>query len=146
MLLKWLMTPAGYKFDRWLVRWTGDSLLVHVFAWHGGYTPSIPLLLEVKGRKSGKTHGTVLSFFDIDAKLFVVGSSGGSPVEPQWVRNLRADPDATIYIRRRPRRVKARIAAGEERQGLWEKLIAIAPTYAEFQAKIDREIPLVILE
>jgi deazaflavin-dependent oxidoreductase (nitroreductase family) len=145
MLLKLMMSPAGFMFDRWMVRWTGDSPLCHVFAKQGGFEAKIPLLLVVKGRKSGKDRATVLSFFEFDGQLLVVGSSGGSPVEPQWVKNLRVNPDATIYIARKPRRVRARIAAGEERRALWDRLTAIAPTYAGFQAHIEREIPLVIL-
>jgi deazaflavin-dependent oxidoreductase (nitroreductase family) len=147
MLLKLLMSPLGFKFDRWMVRWTGDSPLSRAFARQGGYKdPRMPLLLVAKGRKSGKNRGTVLSYFEIDGKLLVVGSAGGSPTEPQWVGNLRANPDATVYIKRRPRRVKARIAAGEERRMLWEKLTADVPTYAGFQAGVEREIPLVILD
>jgi deazaflavin-dependent oxidoreductase (nitroreductase family) len=145
VLLKFLMSPLGYKFDRWMVRWTGDSPLTRVFAKEGGYTPRMPLLLVAKGRKTGKNRAAVLSYFEIDGHLLVVGSSGGSPVEPRWVGNLRANPDATIYVERKPRRVKARIAFGDERRALWDKLKAITPVYDEFQAQIAREIPLVIL-
>jgi deazaflavin-dependent oxidoreductase (nitroreductase family) len=147
MLLKLMMSPLGFKFDRFMVRWTGDSPLSRLFARQGGYQdPRMPLLLVAKGRKSGKNRATVLSFFEIDGKLLVVGSAGGSPIEPQWVGNLRANPDATIYIARKPRRVRARIAAGDERRSLWEALVASVPTYAGFQAGVAREIPLVILD
>jgi len=146
MLLKLMMSPLGFKFDRWMVRWTGDSPLSRVFAKQGGYkNPRPPLLLVVRGRKSGKERATVLSYFDIDGGLLLVGSNAGKPAEPQWVANLRANPDATIYINRKPRRVKARIAAGEERRVLWEELIASVPTYAAFQTMTEREIPLVVL-
>jgi deazaflavin-dependent oxidoreductase (nitroreductase family) len=147
MLLKLMMSPLGFKFDRFMVRWTGDSPLSRLFARQGGYQdPRMPLLLVAKGRKSGKNRATVLSFFEIDGKLLVVGSAGGSPIEPQWVGNLRANPDATIYIARKPRRVRARIAAGDERRSLWEALVASVPTYAGFQGGVSREIPLVILD
>jgi deazaflavin-dependent oxidoreductase (nitroreductase family) len=146
MLLKLLMSPLGYKFDRWMVRWTGDSPLSRVFARGGGYKPRMPLLLVAKGRKSGKDRMTVLAYFEIDGKLLVVGSAGGSPSEPQWVANLRAHPEATFYIHRKPRRVTARFTAGEEYRTLWDRLVADVPTYAGFQAAIQREIPLVVLD
>lgn len=146
MLLKLMMSPLGFTFDRWMMRWTGDSPLSRLFAKQGGFkNVRPPLLLVVRGRKSGKDRATVLSYFDIEGGLLVVGSNAGSSGEPQWVGNLRADPNATIYINRKPRQVRARIAAGEERRKLWDDLIAIAPTYAGFQALTDREIPLVVL-
>lgn len=146
MLLKLMMSPAGLAFDRWMVKWTGISPLCNYFAKMSGFEAQPPLLLVVKGRKSGRKRASVLPYFDIDGRLFVVGSRGGGPVDPQWVPNLRADPNATIYIHRKARQVKARIAAGEERVGLWDKLVKQVPTYAHYQTLTTREIPLVILE
>jgi deazaflavin-dependent oxidoreductase (nitroreductase family) len=146
MLLKFLMSPLGYRFDRLMVRWTGQSPLTLAFAKQGGYEPKMPLLLVTKGRKTGKKRATVLAYFEVGGKLLVVGSAGGSPTEPHWVGNLRADPEVSITINRKRRRATARIAGGEERRALWDALIADVPTYAQFQAGIQREIPLVILE
>jgi len=141
------MSPAGWAFDRFMVRWTGKSPLSAVFAWQAGIkNESQNLALVTRGRKSGKRRTVALSYFEIDGHRLVVGSAGGSPTDPQWVANLRANPDATVYIARKPRRVKARIAAGAERQAIWEKLSAQVPTYAQYQAQVSREIPLVILE
>lgn len=50
------------------------------------------------------------------------------------------------YIARKPRRITARIAAGAERQAIWDKLSVQVPTYAGYQVGVVREIPLVILE
>jgi deazaflavin-dependent oxidoreductase (nitroreductase family) len=134
-------------FDRFMVRWTGISPLSIVFARVHGYPfPPMPLLLVAKGRKSGRKRSTVLPYFEIDGRFFLVGSNGGAPADPQWVGNLRADPNATIYVHRKPRRVTARIATGDERKGLWDTLSANVPTYREYQAGTAREIPLVILE
>ena len=60
--------------------------------------------------------------------------------------NLRADPNATIFVDRKEKKVKARIAAGEERAALWEELGKMLPTYVHYQTLTTREIPLVILE
>jgi deazaflavin-dependent oxidoreductase (nitroreductase family) len=147
VLLKLIMSPAGWAFDRFMVRWTGSSPLSAVFAFQNGIkNESRTLVLEAKGRKSGKKRSVALAYFEIDGHLLVVGSAGGSPVDPQWVTNLRASPEATIYIARKARRVTTRIAAGEERRGLWEKLAAQVPTYAQYQTQVTRDIPLVILE
>jgi deazaflavin-dependent oxidoreductase (nitroreductase family) len=145
-LLRLIMSPAGWAFDRFMVRWTGSSPLSAVFAHQSGIkNDSRTLLLVVKGRKSGKNRSVALAYFEIDGQLLVVGSGGGSPVDPQWVTNLRANPDVTLYIARKSRKVTARIAAGEERRRIWEKLAAQVPTYAHYQTQVTREIPLVIL-
>ena len=141
------MSPAGWAFDRFMVRWAGWSPLSAVFARQAGIkNESRTLALVVKGRKSGKKRSVALAWFEIGGHLLVVGSAGGAPEDPQWVRNLRADPNAIIYIARKPRRVTARIAEGTERQAIWDILSVLVPTYAHYQAQVTREIPLVILE
>ena len=146
MLLKLMMSPAGLAFDREMVRLTGESPLCRVFARMGGFEARTPLLLTVKGRKTGKKRSSVLPYFAIEGRLFVVGSRGGGPIDPQRVTNLRADPAATIAIHRKSRKVTARIADGEERKRLWDRLVEIVPTYAEYQKLTARELPLVIFE
>jgi deazaflavin-dependent oxidoreductase (nitroreductase family) len=147
VLIKFLLSPAGWAVDRFMVRWFGFSPLSRAFARAKGIEDAGRyLLLVVKGRKTGKKRSAALSYFEIDGRMLVVGSKGGGPADPAWVTNLRADPNVTIYVDRKPRRVTARIAAGEERASLWQKLAADVPTYAEFQQGIAREIPLVILE
>jgi deazaflavin-dependent oxidoreductase (nitroreductase family) len=146
MLLKVMMSPAGLWVDRFIVRWTGKSPLCKVFAKMGGFPARPALLLIVKGRKSGKPRASALPYFEAHGKLFVVGSRGGGPIDPQWVTNLRADPNATVYIDRKKHQMKARIAAGEERVPLWEELGKMLPTYVYYQTLTTREIPLVILE
>ena len=147
MLTKFLMSPTGWAMDRFWVRWFGFSPVSRAFAKaHGLEDKGRYLLLVVKGRKSGKKRSAALSYFEIDGRMLVVGSKGGAPTDPAWVTNLRADPNVTIYVDRKPRRATARIAAGEEREGLWQKLTVDVPTYAGFQNGVAREIPLVILE
>jgi deazaflavin-dependent oxidoreductase (nitroreductase family) len=145
--MKLLMSPAGWAMDRFMVRWFGISPLSRAFArLNGLQDKGRYLLLVVTGRKTGRKRSAALSYFEIDGRLLVVGSKGGAPTDPAWVTNLRADPNATIYIDRKPCRVTARIAAGDERANLWQKLSIDVPTYAEFQKGIAREIPLVIFE
>ena len=147
MLAKLIMSPAGWAFDRFMVRRAGWSPLSAVFAWQAGIkNESRNLALVTRGRKSGKKRTVALSYFEIGGHMLIVGSAGGAPQEPQWVRNLRADPHATIYIARKPRRITARIAEGAERQAIWARLSVQVPTYAQYQIDAGREIPLVILE
>ncbi len=147
MLMKLAMSPAGWALDRIAVRWTGVSPLSTLFARQNGIkNESRVLVLVVKGRRTGKKRSVALAYFEIDGHLLVVGSAGGSPTDPRWVENLRAEANVTIYVARKPRKVTARISDGDERRGIWEKLAVQVPTYAHYQTLVTREIPLVILE
>jgi len=74
-----------------------------------------------------------------------VASKGGSPENPAWFENLRAEPDATIEVLAEEIPVRASTAAGEERARLWALMAEVWPAYDEYQARTDREIPVVIL-
>ncbi len=114
-LLNLLMSPAGLSFDRALVRWTGHSLLNRVFARQAGFAAQPALLLETRGRLSGRKRAAALPWFRIDGKLLIVGSKGGQPTDPAWVGNLRAEPrSACISIANASwrRRASPRAASG----------------------------------
>jgi len=141
-----LMSPAGLSFDRWLVRWTGESLLNRVFARQAGFTPQPALLLETRGARSGAQRQAALPWFRIDGKLLLVGSKGGMPTDPAWVTNLRANPEVSVFIKRKRHAARARVASGEERAALWAELVRRVPTYAHYQTLTTREIPVVVIE
>lgn len=146
MLLKFMLTPRGLLLDRWLVRWTGYSLLNYIFGKNAGFPPQPALLLVTRGRRSGKSRSVALPYFVIEGKMLLVGSKGGAPTDPYWVQNLRSDPHARIYVKRKPRDVVTRIASGVERAQLWHHLTALIPSYAEYEKLTEREIPVVVLE
>ena len=67
---------------------------------------------------------------------------GRSPTNPDWVHNLRANPRAHIEVGTEAYDVTARELPPEERDELFEKVTAVAPAFAEYQAKTSRVIPL----
>jgi hypothetical protein len=72
----------------------------------------------------------------------VTGSGAGSAAEPEWFKNLRSSHEAEIEIGRRKLAVSVVLAAGEQRDILWKKLVARAPFH---QRKVERQIPMAIL-
>ena len=104
------------------------------------------LFLETTGRKSGNTHGVALPYFEIDGKMLIIGSRGGLPTDPAWALNLRTTPEAVAYIKRKPRKVRARFTEGEERTRCWEELKARVPNFREYERRTTREIPVIALE
>ncbi|MGH3352370.1 MAG: nitroreductase/quinone reductase family protein [Nocardioides sp.] len=113
----------------------------------GWRKPAPVLLLEHVGRKSGRTFTTPLLFIESGADLVVVGSQGGLPKDPQWVANLRAQPDVAVRLPRQRRRpVRARVADPSERAALWPRLLETYADFETYQTWTDREIPVIVLE
>jgi deazaflavin-dependent oxidoreductase (nitroreductase family) len=104
------------------------------------------LLLDHVGAKSGTRRTTALVYVRDGRDLVLVASKGGHPRHPAWFHNLRAHPDVTVQIGGERRDVRARVATPEERERLWPKAVATYSGYRGYQARTEREIPLVILE
>ncbi len=104
------------------------------------------LLLTTTGAKSGQQRVSPLAYFRIDGKLIIVGSFAGAPVNPAWVHNLRANPQAHIEVGTDAFDVTAHELPLAERDELFQKLTAAAPGFGKYQAKTTRVIPLFELE
>ena len=104
------------------------------------------LLLGTTGRSSGKSRQLPLLYVEDGANVVVVASNGGAPEHPAWFKNLLANPAATATTRAGVRMVTARLADEAERERLWPRLDAMYPTYKDYRAMTDRQIPIVILE
>ena len=111
----------------------------------GSFDGNPALLLHHVGRRSGEARVAPLIYLRDGEDLVVVGSMGGTPKDPAWVHNLRAAPDTEAEVGRERRAVRARVADPEERARLWPLLVAAYPAFANYQARTEREIPVVIL-
>jgi deazaflavin-dependent oxidoreductase (nitroreductase family) len=103
------------------------------------------LLLSTKGRNTGELRTTPLIHRTDDGRWVIVASKGGAPEHPGWYENLLAEPNASIQVQDEEIPVRASTAAGEERSRLWALMVEVWPAYDDYQAKTDREIPVVVL-
>lgn len=104
------------------------------------------LLLTTTGAKSGQPRLSPLAYFRVDGKLLILGSFAGADVNPAWVHNLRANPSARVEIGNESSDVTARELSPAERDELFGKITAVAPGFAEYQAKTTRVIPVFELQ
>ena len=104
------------------------------------------LLLTTRGRRSGKLRRTALFYGQDGDRYLLVASNGGAPKHPAWYLNLVDEPEVEIQIGAERFAACARTASAEEKPALWQKMVALFPLYASYQAKAGREIPLVIVE
>jgi deazaflavin-dependent oxidoreductase (nitroreductase family) len=103
------------------------------------------LLLTTKGRVSGEERTTPLIHRTDGDRWIVIASKGGAPEDPDWYKNMQADPHATIQVKGDVIPVVMSTADGEERERLWKHMAEVWPGYDDYQASTDREIPVVVL-
>ena len=77
------------------------------------------LRLKTIGRRSGQSRVTIVGYYEDGENLVTLAMNGWGEKEPAWWLNLQAQPDATIDLPDGPRAVRARAAAGPERERLW---------------------------
>lgn len=83
-----------------------------------GLAPSFIYLLEVRGRKSGKTYSTAVNVMDFQGKRFLVSPRGFT----QWVRNAEAAGGVTLKRGARRKFQLRRLADSEKPEVLREYL------------------------
>ncbi len=110
--------------------------------WEGTHA----LLLTTTGRTSGASRTTPLIYGTDGDDYLVVASKGGADEPPAWYRNLTARPDGGLQVLGDGSRAPARTATAEEKARLWPTMVAEWPAYDEYQAKTERDIPIVVLE
>ncbi len=105
------------------------------------------IVLWTLGARSGKVRKTPLvRVSDGEGHYAVIGSAGGMPTDPQWVRNLRAQPIARLQDGPTVRDFTVREAHDDEKATWWARAVAVWPDYDNYQAGTDRVIPLFVLD
>ncbi|HYF27281.1 MAG TPA: nitroreductase family deazaflavin-dependent oxidoreductase [Baekduia sp.] len=104
------------------------------------------LLLTTRGRKSGQLRSTALMYQEDGPALAVVASNLGSDRPPAWWLNLQANPVAEVRLGTERRRIRAREAAPDERDRLWERFVEMYADYEAYESSTSRRIPIVLLE
>ncbi|WP_435769113.1 nitroreductase family deazaflavin-dependent oxidoreductase [Nocardioides sp. SYSU DS0651] len=98
------------------------------------------------GAKSGKLRKNPVMRVERDGKYVAVASKGGGPEHPAWYANFVAHPVVDVQDGPEPKPYRARLLEGAERQEWWEYAVETWPTYASYQEKTEREIPVFLLE
>jgi deazaflavin-dependent oxidoreductase (nitroreductase family) len=112
----------------------------------GGAFDGTPLLvLHHTGAKSGKHRINPLVYLGDDRRYVVIASNGGASASPHWYHNLRAQPNVTIEVGAQTIDVVASEATGEERERLFRAQVERYPQLAEYERKVDRVIPVIVL-
>jgi F420H(2)-dependent quinone reductase len=103
--------------------------------------------LTTIGRKSGKERNVIVAYLEDGENVTGLAMNGWDEGHPAWWLNLEAHPDALIRLPHQHRRpVRARLAAGAERERLWQRWLAIEPEDDAFARSRSVETPVVLFE
>lgn len=101
------------------------------------------------GRTSGQPRTVMLTVPVRDGDRWIlVASKGGDDRDPDWYRNMVANPEITLEPADGSGALTlvTRTASADEKAELWPRIVDSYKGYAGYQNKTDREIPVVIAE
>lgn len=136
----WFILNVASRVDPWINKVTEGR--ISIASWIG-----LPLaLLTTIGAKSGLERNVALLFFEVGDDVILIASNGGKAKNPAWYHNLRANPQAQIYIRGKTRTYRAREAEGQEREDLWAEAVRVYAGYDVYKERAgSRRIPVMVL-
>jgi F420H(2)-dependent quinone reductase len=111
----------------------------------GRYRGSPVLLLTTTGRRSGQLRTMPVLYMVDGNRKVVVASYAGAEHHPGWYHNLLTQPEVTVQAGSTIQEMQAEVADPPERTRLWPSLVAMYPSYDDYQATTERELPVVIL-
>jgi F420H(2)-dependent quinone reductase len=103
------------------------------------------IIVTMLGNKSGDVRKIALMRVEHEGEYALVASYGGRPSHPVWYHNLLANPtDVTVQDGPAPFAVTVREVTGDERAQWWERSVAVFSSYADYQEKTERQIPVLV--
>ena len=142
------LPPAWFKHSFW----RGHRALYRLSRGRFLWTPAGKrgwgaMHLTTTGRKTGTKRGVIIAYLEDGPNVTGLAMNGWDEGHPAWWLNLQARPDAIITLpHQQPRRVRARLATGEERQRLWQRWLAIEPEDEAFARSRAVDTPVVVFE
>ncbi|WAC67230.1 nitroreductase family deazaflavin-dependent oxidoreductase [Agrococcus sp. SL85] len=104
------------------------------------------IVLTTVGARSGKLRKTALMRVEHEGEYAVVASKGGAPEHPVWYRNMREHPLVELHdVGHKHDYLSRELPEGPERDAWWARAVEAYPPYADYQAKTDRRIPVLLL-
>lgn len=104
------------------------------------------VILETVGARTGLLRRTPLMRVEHAGSYAAVASMAGSATHPAWYRNALQTPDVRLYDGRAVLDLRAREVVGEERSRWWSRANGVFPSYAHYQSRTRRPIPVLLLE
>jgi deazaflavin-dependent oxidoreductase (nitroreductase family) len=98
------------------------------------------------GARSGNLRKNPVMRVERGGRYVAIASKGGSDEHPEWFHNLVTNPEVELQDGAARHTYTARLVQGDERDEWWDYAVATWPTYAEYETRTQREIPVFVLE
>jgi deazaflavin-dependent oxidoreductase (nitroreductase family) len=103
------------------------------------------LLLTTVGRRSGQQRTSPMMYVRSGDRILVIASNNGAAEDPQWYRNLLADPSVTVELPGERFTARAEPLSGEDYEREWAGIKQSFSFFAEHETRAGRRIPVVAL-
>ncbi|HRX02715.1 MAG: nitroreductase family deazaflavin-dependent oxidoreductase [Anaerolineae bacterium] len=105
------------------------------------------IIVTNRGHKTGAIRKTPLMRVTDGDNYILVASKGGTPENPAWYYNLKADPDVEIRDKTEVTKMRVReVVDPAERERVWNIAVNTFPNYQKYQENTDRLIPVFLAE
>ena len=142
-----LIKDSQVPLVRFIMRWV-TRLNVAVFRASRGrlmnkFIGGFPVcIVSTTGARSGKLRRIALIHLPHGDHKLLVASQGGMDKNPVWYHNIVTHPDIQIMVDGKELNYRARQVTDEEKAMLWPHLLSMYPSFDEYQARTDRNIPV----
>lgn len=110
----------------------------------GGQFQGAPvLLLHTMGAKSGLERVNPMMYLQESGRLYVFASKAGADSNPDWYRNLIANPEVTVELGGETFTAAASPVTGADRDRIYSVQAERYPGFKEYEEKTSRVIPVV---
>lgn len=103
------------------------------------------VILHTTGAKTGEERLAPLMSLSRDDRLFVFASKAGADSHPDWLYNLRANPQVTVEAPDGSYQAEAVELSEPERSEIFDFQVSVSPQFGEYQKSTSRIIPVVEL-
>jgi deazaflavin-dependent oxidoreductase (nitroreductase family) len=112
----------------------------------GGYFAGKSLLLlHSTGARTGKERVNPVAYVRDRDRLVIIASKGGAPTNPDWYYNIVANPLVSVEVGTDRFQARAAVTSEPERSRLYRKMVKMMPSFAEYEEKTTRVIPVITL-
>ncbi len=104
------------------------------------------VVLTTRGARTGLLRKTPVMRVEHGGAYAVVASMAGAARHPAWYHNALADPRVELQDGSGRQDMTARELSGRERAAWWSRACTVFPSYAGYQSRTRRRIPVLLLE
>jgi deazaflavin-dependent oxidoreductase (nitroreductase family) len=113
----------------------------------GHKSPAGPMLILTSiGRTSGIARSNALLYMEHEGHYYVVASNGGRDSNPNWLYNVRHEPNVKVQAGSKKFNATAHILDAAERSAIWPILTTFYPGWAHYETLTTRVLQVIWLD